>query len=237
MLLFNRQGIVNSGLVGYWDAGIKGSYPGTGTNWMDLAGENDASLINGPLFNESTGGSIVFDGVNDRIERLASNVLSGSTSVDLWLRPDRTIHQLINYPFSSGNGTITGGVGFSIWAGGTFSSATTAAGSIGLYSGGAVTSSVSGTFGSSENNVWNHICVTYDPSTGANLYKNAAQLSLFSNNVVGAIPVSDRFFFGIRTDLNFPWDGRIAAVRFYNRVLSSQEIAQNFNVGRRRFGV
>ena len=56
--------IVTNGLVLCLDAGNQLSYPGTGTTWNDLSRNgNNGTLTNGPVFN--SGGSMVFDGVND----------------------------------------------------------------------------------------------------------------------------------------------------------------------------
>jgi len=61
--------IVTNGLALHLDAGNSASYPGTGTTWTDLSGnENDGTLTNGPTYDSSDGGSIVFDGDNDFID-------------------------------------------------------------------------------------------------------------------------------------------------------------------------
>jgi hypothetical protein len=59
------ENIVTNGLITNLDAAWYLSYSGTGTNWKDLSGSNDATLINGPSFSTFSGGSLVFDGTND----------------------------------------------------------------------------------------------------------------------------------------------------------------------------
>ena len=59
--------IVTDGLVLCYDAANDRSYPNTGTTWTDLAGSNDGTLTNGPTFDTTNKGSIVFDGTNDRV--------------------------------------------------------------------------------------------------------------------------------------------------------------------------
>ena len=60
--------IVTNGLVLCLDAGNNKSYPGSGTVWNDLSGNNfNGILTNGPTYSPSSGGGIVFDGVNDYI--------------------------------------------------------------------------------------------------------------------------------------------------------------------------
>ena len=70
--------IVTDGLVLYLDAANTKSYPGSGTIWTDVSrGGNNGTLVNGPTFNSGNGGSIVFDGVDDYVL-----VNSGSTSIN-----------------------------------------------------------------------------------------------------------------------------------------------------------
>ena len=59
--------IVTDGLVFCVDAANKRSYPGTGTALTDIAGVSNGTLTNGPTFDSANGGSIVLDGSNDEI--------------------------------------------------------------------------------------------------------------------------------------------------------------------------
>ena len=61
------QPIVTDGLVFAVDAANYESYPGSGTTWTDLAGSNDGTLTNGPTFDSGNGGSIAFDGSDDKV--------------------------------------------------------------------------------------------------------------------------------------------------------------------------
>ena len=70
--------IVTDGLVLCYDAANDRSYPNTGTTWTDLAGSNNGTLTNGPTFDTTNGGSIVFDGTNDRISIPIGDLPSGA---------------------------------------------------------------------------------------------------------------------------------------------------------------
>ena len=86
--LYNPS-IVRDGLVLHLDAANVKSYPGTGTTWSDLSGnDNTATLVNGVIFNSDNKGSLVFDGVND-YATLPDNItdLSGDWSISLWIKP------------------------------------------------------------------------------------------------------------------------------------------------------
>jgi hypothetical protein len=63
----NNPTIVTDGLMLWVDAGIKQSYPGSGTTWTDISGNGrNLTLTNGPVFNGGlNGGAIIFDGTND----------------------------------------------------------------------------------------------------------------------------------------------------------------------------
>ena len=60
--------IVQQGLVLNLDAGNPYSYAGAGTTWYDVSGNNyNGTLTNGPVYNITNGGVIVFDGSNDYV--------------------------------------------------------------------------------------------------------------------------------------------------------------------------
>ena len=88
----NGPRIVTNGLVLCLDAGNSKSYPGTGTVWNDLSGNNNnGTLTNGPTFNSSNGGSIVFDGSNDYVEvpttSSINDCLASDFSYEMWSFP------------------------------------------------------------------------------------------------------------------------------------------------------
>ena len=73
--------IVKDGLVLNLDAGKKDSYNRVNTIWNDISGNgNNASLINGPLYNSNNGGAIVFDGSDDYSQISDSNSLNFGTN-------------------------------------------------------------------------------------------------------------------------------------------------------------
>ena len=85
--------IVTSGLVLALDAADKLSYPGSGTTWRDLSGNNNiGTLTNGPTFSGANMGSIVFDGTNDCVT-LAINSLfnfgTGDFSIFCWIKSSK----------------------------------------------------------------------------------------------------------------------------------------------------
>ena len=61
--------ITTNGLVLNLDAGFIPSYPKNGTTWYDTSSVgNNGTLVNGPTYSSDDGGTIVFDGSNDRVD-------------------------------------------------------------------------------------------------------------------------------------------------------------------------
>lgn len=81
--------MVNDDLVYYSDASNLSSYPGTGTNLMDLSGDGrDATTANDPTIN-SAGTGLVFDGVDTEVN-IPAFTLSGDFSVTQTLNLSNT---------------------------------------------------------------------------------------------------------------------------------------------------
>lgn len=81
--------ITTGGLILGLDAANRKSYIGSGTAWNDLSGNNNSvTLVNGPTFNTSNAGNIVFDGTNDNgtFGTTFGNGLAAIT-VQVWFRP------------------------------------------------------------------------------------------------------------------------------------------------------
>jgi hypothetical protein len=78
---FQAPAIDTNGLVLYLDAANPASYSGNGTTWTDLSGfGNSGTLMEGPTYDISNGGSIVFDGLNDYVSTsLLLNSISNVT--------------------------------------------------------------------------------------------------------------------------------------------------------------
>jgi hypothetical protein len=91
--------IVTSGLTLNIDAGFTPSYPTSGVTWYDIsASANTGTLVNGPTYSTSKGGSIVFDGVDDYVSfpstfNATTAGLNGYHSVEMWIYPYRVNQQ------------------------------------------------------------------------------------------------------------------------------------------------
>ena len=80
------EDIVTSGLRLIVDAGFTPSYPRSGTTIYDMSlSGNNGTLTNGPYYSGTSGGSIVFDGVDDLIV-LSSFVSATTWTISTWFK-------------------------------------------------------------------------------------------------------------------------------------------------------
>ena len=81
--------IVTDGLLLYLDAANTRSYISGSTTWNDLSRSGiNGTLVNGPTFSSTNGGSIIFDGTNDYVDLGGSLNLKPTTSITVstWIR-------------------------------------------------------------------------------------------------------------------------------------------------------
>lgn len=230
--MYNGPHIVTDGLVLYLDAANIKSYPGSGTTWNDLSGNNNSStLTNGPTFNSSNNGSIVFDGLDDysNIPDSTSMQVSDVFTVNAWVFPTN-----LNARY------------------GVFSTRRlNAAGSwqleVGTANGGANRVAVTGVgtwiFETSSDvinpNIWANICFVKpgNGTLGGILYINGTSVSpLVTTSYTILNNLNDKVV-GSGTSLSQFFPGRIANVSLYNRALSAPETLQNYLSQKSRFNL
>lgn len=232
----------DSSLVLELDAADKNSYPGSGTAWSDLSGNNNTgTLTNGPTFNGLNGGSIVFDGTNDNV--LMSTELNvdfertNSFSLDSWIK-------LTSLP-ASGYITIFSklqGVapyrGYELFIENATKSVQFYL--INTFSTNIIQTKATYTL---ETGIWTNIVVTYDGSSNANNVKfyingNSVSTTITFNSLSATILNDVVPKIGQRAgSTDFPYLGNISTTRIYNRTLSATEILQNYNELKSRFGL
>ena len=227
----NYPYIVMDGLVLNLDAGITQSYPGSGTAWTDINGfgpKNNGTLTNGPTFNSSYDGSIVFDGTDDYV--LVSN---GYTSimknnnywtVSLWFKAD-----------SLNNSPVLVSVGYLQLQ---YSDLFLEVGNNVIYfaAGHGGSGYKTGNTTISPNTIYNIVYMRTGNTTGK-VYLNGNEVSLSGTNF-GSMPNQDADIrIGSFRQSGWELDGNIYNVLMYNRALSATEVLQNYNAQKGRFGL
>jgi hypothetical protein len=231
--------IVRSGLLEYWDAADRKSYPGSGTAWYDLSGRSkNATLVDGPTFTSNYGGGIVFDGNNDRVNLYTNNADTdqlysvSAITFSVWFNPT-TYFLGARCLFFAGTSTMTNFGPWLFWSIGDSGNARDLKWQICNSFGSRATVSSRNDFIWGENV---YATGTYDGST-LNLYINGI---LRATGTLGGnifLNTGILLLLGYHTGDSGPWLGNIYSAKIYNRALSATEVLQNFNAQRGRFRI
>ena len=220
--------LITEGLLIELDASKSDSYPGTGTTWFDISGNpNDGTLINGVSFDGTGIPSIDFDGTNGYVGMGLVNDLTGliNVTVSVFFNPDTVSGTSI--PLSRYNNiTYRNGWQFVI-SDGVFSFGgredTTQylnVQSPGIYSAGQWYNLV----GVKSGNVWS-------------FYING-ELKKSSTLGTGLVPFADNnMFIGTENASGYYLNGKMNSVLVYGRSLTPDEVLQNYNYLKSRYGL
>lgn len=256
--MFTGPNIVKNGLVLWLDAANTKSYPGSGTTWTDMSGNNrNFTLVNGPTYNSANGGSIVFDGTNDIATlNIASdnpmkiqNFIFANHTYEVWFNLSTLTPSLVD-----NTEVIQALITWPGFHNGIFIVRSSPTSSVSLLTNYLVNSTLTNAFSVDTDvtntlrpNAWFcvHDIINYS-ATQSLAYINGTNLY-----VTGSVPVSSMTsaqgnppnvinIGGARITDNYKWlmqNGRIACVRLYNRALSASEVQQNYNATKARFGL
>ena len=233
----NTPPIVTNGLVMHLDAGSRQSYTSGSTTWNDLSGNSrnitltrSGSAGSFPTFNNTNQGIITFDGTGSYGSGSAITGLGSSDrTINIWVRvdtlkstggnarvftlaADEGTTDTTPYVFTFSSTSTTGNVGF----GGT------------PYNGYITLNLTTGS--------WWNLCTTITSTKTITAYQNGVRYSsVTSTGLVAADPIPEI----ARNNNNFGQycPANIGVIQIYNRVLSAQEIAQNYNALKNRFGL
>lgn len=217
-----NPGIVTDGLVLCLDAANRKSYPGTGTGWNDLSTiGNNGTFLNGVTFQNQNNGNIVFDGTDDYVS--TSLTMGTAFTWNAWFKTDvvssgfRNILSVAspNYMLVLLN-CCTPNLGF--WNNDSTSGDNLNTDTISI-------------------NTWYNITYVREGNSTTNGYKAYLNGIFKGGSNSGVWSSTDPLTIGGRTDVAQFLDGNIAYVAIYNKVLSAEQILQNFNALRGRFGI
>jgi len=240
MAFYRGPNIVTDGLVLALDAASPRSYPGSGTTWYDLSGNNySASLNNGAAFNTGTQG-ITFDGTNDHAtfdndETIRYTPTDSFTLSAVFSLVDIQEYQDNLYPTGTtlfGKGSTAGSVGLGLRR--------ETNGQLRIYAGSRGVSQITEAYNIEANRIYS-TTFTYTP-TLQKLYVNG-ELQSSSDTSGGAGGSFDNtgwriFYPGAVPGGNSKYgEGTVFLARVYSRELTTLEILQNYNATKSRFGL
>ena len=212
MSLYHNPNMATNGLVLCLDAGNTRSYLGSGTTWTDLSGNgNTGTLINGPTYSSSNVGTLVFDGVDDYVSSSFATVSGQAVTYCGWLYSTETTTIYKNFIDSNLVNPM-------IWWQTT--------GRIEFDAGGHTTAQV-------YRNQWVYVALSKPAgSSSASYYVNGIFAATGSAYTTPAVTPS--WFNRLAGQT---WKGYCSNIQVYNTALTADQVLQNFNALRGRFGV
>lgn len=220
---FGRESSARRGtLVGHWK--FEPEYI-TGRTVQDLSGGGNEGTIAGPVNLSSAPEALILDGSTNYVS-IADGILSArEISLKAWAMVDEPENWagIVNYIQDNGpseHGWILGQVSHSFM--------------FGLSTGSITYLSANESF---EEDEWYHVVGTYDGSQ-MNIYVNGEHAGSSSARSGEISYLSSWYRIGSYKDDNesYLWNGKIAEVAVYTRVLSPQEIRDDFEARKGEFG-
>ena len=242
--------IITEGLHYYMDPGNKEAYPGSGTSVDAVSGPVSAGTLGASnVFSSDNGGIFNFDGASDYLQVASDGATTGfnvlTYTICVWSKPtntgetfydtffsyDFTAHSppyygihFRGYPTNSGTTAQRGKLILAYNSGGSW---------LGFDS--LLLAGDTSTFVSTS---WNMYSATFENSGGANtvkLFKNGSQFASQTKTQSAPTYYSQEVWLGKANFSTGQYDGGMGPVMFYQRVLSLEEITQNYNAMKHRF--
>lgn len=245
--------IVKDGLVFLVDPANPRTYPGSGTIATDLISGVTGSLINNPSVEPNNAGVWDFDGTNDRVQfdnSTAVNALTkpaGSFTLGGWFQGGRTSNGNAEGFGNTGN-SGNRGINFGLYPNAAGSSPSTISTLFGIPASSTSAPYITAVNVFSYPAPFMYLTGVYDSvNQKMGLYVNGSTsnpggVALTTSATAGSIPSS--LFNGgtMPTQIGGRGDGanyidQIGPIHMYHRVLSPEEIMQNYNALKGRFGL
>ena len=215
--------ILEDGINTYVDAGNRSSYPNAGAVWGDLSGlARNATLINTPTYNGSFNGVLDFNGTTQyaTIGALPATFFQGSWTFQCWVKFDNIVERcLLSAGTTSNNNGLHLIVRNNDWI-------------FGMFNNDMVVTSPDPATG-----VWYFTTWTYtnvSPFT-KQFYINDALIQSGNGNAYGGSGNNELARIGWGGFNGYYFDGMMGLALIYNRVLTKEEITQNFNATKNRY--
>lgn len=215
--------IRDSSLVLYLDAANLRSYVSGSTNWTDISkGANTVTLVNGPTFNTSKGGNIVFDGADDYCSTNLVKTFTNMT-IQAWFYKNGASPSVYSGLVADRSATVATGLLINRSGGEDLAYNWNNDAATYNWSSGLILN----------NNAWNFLSLTVTPTLATGFLNGASATNSVShsptsitNLAIGKDYVTERL---VR--------GSIGLVFIYDKALSAAEVTQNYNATRARFGI
>lgn len=251
--------IVKDGLTTYYDFANTKSYSGSGTAVIDLSKKQQhATIINGALYSSDNNGVINFDGINDYIgtnTNTTSKLYSAWTvngvngyptekTIEVWFKTSDTAGLIVSRPWNGAGqyNYVLYHNAFGVKVGGSGGPSTSDQGTSFSFTSKADGNWHQGVFFMDKTNYG----VSFDGNTtfvqqAHNFTSGSGAHGGYSNygdpNLPTAIMTLYPYGSSWTGNTGFSISGSVAIFRQYDRVITQDEIKQNFEATRGRFGI
>lgn len=217
-------------LVLHLDAANKASYPGSGSTWYDLSGnQSNGTLTNISGYSANNRGYFIFNGSNSGVSLSGANFSLNHMTISSWCFSrsfaqngflfEKTTNNTVNTQYSLFFNQSDYRIYFR-----TYGLSTTDL-SVNTYSAGVY------------NNRWNQITATWDGSN-KKIYVNGKLAVSQSNSGTVTQNNTGLAYIGIYGNFaGYPFNGNISSTMVYSRALSEEEVFNNFDTTRVRYGL
>jgi len=232
------KSVVRNGIVLYFDAADKDSYPGSGTTWYDLSGNGfNATLKNSPTFTTNNLGRFSLDGTDDYAYVSATFPSYTNFTVSFWLNSQTTANHRGIFCIKNSADTAD-------YTSGNFAIHTISGGYFGMEA----NNLYAGNTSQNSTVVYNtnaHCTVVCDQTNSIVRYYLNGQPN-GTQSITSTLTFSDHnaLFIGTRqysttgeNSYQNPLTGYLYQLLFYQRVLTQTEIFQNYNATKSRFSL
>lgn len=240
MAIIYNTGIVRSGLVLHLDAANVKSYPGSGTVWRDLSGWGNHGQLTSVTFSSDNKGSLVYNDFNDTCVISHNSTLNFSSlfTVSTWIKVNSfntsTVYNVVSKKPSFNNTQKGWSCQYDYRTNGILQYRNNNGTSLNDHT---PTSSVNNTailnqtqlYANSvwvinNNNVSFYINGIFKSTNAINFVDTDTSTNLYIGKTVGSVGDPALLM-------------NLACVQIYNRALTAEEISQNFNALRGRYGI
>ena len=231
MAIYAGPEIVNSNLVLNLDAGNSKSYAGSGTTWTDLSGNgNTATLIASPTYTSGTNSYFTFNGSTQNASMAYSTTIDPTAGItfECWVYPTSITALVYHELYRKENGSARHL--FSFQDTGTilsFGTQTTVNGyhelDVNISAGNYV-------------NQWVHLVASYTSGSKV-IYRNGVEIGSTAAITGTLVQGSATHYIGSASGSLEFFNGRYAIFRMYGVGLTANQVLNNFEANRGRFGI
>jgi hypothetical protein len=227
-IVLAEPSIVTDGLIFNVDAANTSSYPGSGNVWNDLKGTNNVKFYSNsaynvnanPTYSNDGGGSLITTGIFGK--SINNSGITGSVA--------RSMEAWVKFNSVAGNAVIS--IGGSVTLNNTLYELMAYSNNVIEHYWGSFTQSSTVL----STNTWYHIVILYDGTTNHYIYINGVQVGFSATPTLNTSNTPIYIGPAVTTTWG-AFNGKIAALRIYNRALSSADVTANFNALKSRFGL